>query len=62
MSLLKLIDAGVSKNDIMVIHTAMYAVKMIIPIFVAKYTSGPKPLNVYLNVIPIRWVNPITYT
>ncbi|CAI6365998.1 unnamed protein product [Macrosiphum euphorbiae] len=54
ISTLKLIDAGVSKDDIMVINTAMYVVKMIIPLIIAKYTSGPKPLSLYLKVTPIR--------
>ncbi|CAH1724646.1 unnamed protein product [Aphis gossypii] len=54
ISTLKLIDAGISKDAIMVINTAMYAVKMIIPLVIAKYTSGPKPLSLYLKVTPIR--------
>lgn len=54
VSILKLIDAGVPKENIMVIHTTMFVIKMILPLVVAKYTSGPKPLNVYLTATPIR--------
>uniref|UniRef100_A0A2S2P6J7 Acetyl-coenzyme A transporter 1 n=1 Tax=Schizaphis graminum TaxID=13262 RepID=A0A2S2P6J7_SCHGA len=54
ISVLKLIEAGISKEDIMVINTAMYGVKMILPLIIAKYTSGPKPLSLYLKVTPIR--------
>lgn len=51
---LKLIDAGVSKDDITVIHTAMCMVKISIPIMTSKYTSGPKPMTVYLNATTIK--------
>jgi len=52
---LKLIDAGVPKDSIMIIQTGMYAVKMIVPVIAVKYTSGPKPMSIYLNVTPIRY-------
>jgi len=53
-SILKLIDAGVPKDNIMVIHTMMFVVKIIMPLIIAKYTSGPKTMSVYLTAIPIR--------
>jgi len=61
VSILKLIDAGVPKDNIMVIHTTMFVVKIILPLVVAKYTSGPKPMNVYLTATPIRYINLNTY-
>uniref|UniRef100_A0A2S2QHE6 Acetyl-coenzyme A transporter 1 n=1 Tax=Sipha flava TaxID=143950 RepID=A0A2S2QHE6_9HEMI len=61
VSILKLIDAGVSKDSIMVIHTAMFAIKIILPLVVAKYTSGPKPLSIYLNATPIRLLWNVTF-
>lgn len=51
---LKLIDAGVPKDNIMIIQTAMFAIKAFLPVIVVKYTAGPKPISIYLNVIPIR--------
>jgi len=54
VSILKLIDAGVPKETIMVIKTTILVIKMISPLAVAKYTSGPKPMNVYLTSTPIR--------
>lgn len=54
VSILKLIDAGVPKDNIMVIHTMMFVVKIIMPLIIAKYTSGPKTMNIYLTAIPIR--------
>lgn len=56
ISILKLIDQGVSKDDIMIIRTVMFIVNIFIPLIVAKYTSGPKPLSIYLGVTPIRLV------
>lgn len=58
---LKLIDAGISKDDIMITVTGMYAVKFIMPIFVSKYITGPKPMDLYLTMTPIRLIWSITY-
>lgn len=54
VSNLKLIDAGVSKDDIMLITTMMYVVKFTIPIYVSKYITGPKPMSYYLKLTPFR--------
>ncbi|XP_022174756.1 acetyl-coenzyme A transporter 1-like [Myzus persicae] len=51
---LKLIDAGIPKDSIMIIQTGMYVIKIITPMIAVKYTSGPKPISLYLNVTPIR--------
>jgi MFS transporter, PAT family, solute carrier family 33 (acetyl-CoA transportor), member 1 len=62
VSILKLIDAGVPKDNIMVIHTTMFIVKIILPLIIAKYTSGPKPMNVFLTASPIRYIYINTYS
>jgi len=54
LAILKLIDSGVPKDNIMFIHTPLFVVKMFLPLVVAKYTSGPKPMNVYLTATPFR--------
>lgn len=51
---LKLVDAGVPKDDIMVLNTAMFAVKILTPFAVSKYTSGPKPMSVCLKSMSIK--------
>lgn len=51
---LKLVDTGVPKDDIMVLTIAMFAVKILTPFAVSKYTSGPKPMSVCLKSIPIK--------
>lgn len=54
ISSLKLIDAGVSKDNIMIINSALYIIKCIIPIFVSKYVTGPKPMSYFLKITPYR--------
>jgi MFS transporter, PAT family, solute carrier family 33 (acetyl-CoA transportor), member 1 len=54
-SSLKLIDAGISNDDIMIIVTGMYAIKFIMPIFVSKYITGPKAMDHYLTITPMRY-------
>lgn len=61
VSKLKLIDAGISKDDIMIITISMYIVKFIVPLVVSKYTSGTKPMSAYLNLMPIRLLWSIAY-
>ncbi|XP_025406915.1 acetyl-coenzyme A transporter 1-like isoform X2 [Sipha flava] len=54
VSPLKLIDAGVSKDDIVFLNSSLHLIKIIVPLVVAKYTSGPKPMNVYLKATFIK--------
>eukprot|EP00102_Acyrthosiphon_pisum_P021756 XP_016658966.1 PREDICTED: acetyl-coenzyme A transporter 1 isoform X2 [Acyrthosiphon pisum] len=61
LAILKLIDAGVPKDNIMFIHTPLFVVKMFLPLVVAKYTSGPKPMNVYLTATPFRLLLNISF-
>lgn len=58
---LKLIDAGVSKDDIMLLTTAMSILRIFLPLPLAKYTGGPKPLSFYLRSAPIRLLWSIPY-
>ncbi|VVC28221.1 Major facilitator superfamily domain,Acetyl-coenzyme A transporter 1 [Cinara cedri] len=51
---LKLIDAGVSKDDIMLIITTMYILKIVVPLFLTKYTTGQKTISFYLILWPFR--------
>ncbi|KAE9541116.1 hypothetical protein AGLY_004361 [Aphis glycines] len=61
VSNLKLIDAGISKDDIMIITISMYIVKMIVPLIVSKYTSSTKPMSAYMKLMPIRLLWSIPY-
>ncbi|XP_025424845.1 acetyl-coenzyme A transporter 1-like [Sipha flava] len=50
----KLMDAGLSKDDITVIQSVVPGINLFVPLIVAKYTSGPKPISVYIKLIPYR--------
>lgn len=56
LSTLKLIDAGVSKDNITIIATLISTIQIILPLFVSKYTSGRKPMNLFLTLTPIRYL------
>lgn len=47
-------DAGVSKEDITILQSIVPGINIIVPLIVAKYTSGPKAISVYLKVTPFR--------
>uniref|UniRef100_A0A2S2NEJ2 Acetyl-coenzyme A transporter 1 n=1 Tax=Schizaphis graminum TaxID=13262 RepID=A0A2S2NEJ2_SCHGA len=38
----------------MIIQTGLYVITMIVPVIAAKYTAGPKPMSIYLNITPIK--------
>ncbi|XP_026823340.1 acetyl-coenzyme A transporter 1-like [Rhopalosiphum maidis] len=54
VSPLKLIDAGVSKDDMMIINTSMFVAKIILPLTIARHTSGPKPMSLYLKATLVK--------
>jgi PAT family acetyl-CoA transporter-like MFS transporter 1 len=54
VSTLKLVDAGVSKEDLSMIETVMSVINVIISFVIGKYTSGPKPMSLYLKIVPSR--------
>jgi len=54
VSPLKLIDAGVSKDDMMIINTSIFIAKITLPLIIARYTSGPKPMSIYLKATLIK--------
>ncbi|XP_026811484.1 acetyl-coenzyme A transporter 1-like isoform X2 [Rhopalosiphum maidis] len=59
--ILQLIDAGVPKDNVMLVHSSMIIVKIITPIIISKYTAGPKTMSVYLIMSPIRLMWNITF-
>ncbi|XP_026811512.1 acetyl-coenzyme A transporter 1-like [Rhopalosiphum maidis] len=54
--ILKLIETGMPKDNIMVISSSTYIVNIITPIIISKYTSGPKPMSLFLKVTPFRLI------
>lgn len=39
----------------MIIQTGMYVMQMITPVTAVKYTAGPKPISIFLNIIPFKY-------
>ena len=54
VSSLKLIDAGVPKDKLALLVVPLVPLQIILPLVISKYTTGPKPMAVYLKAIPYR--------
>ena len=53
---LKLIEAGVPKEKLAMLAIPMIPVQILMPLFISRYTTGPKPMNVFLKAMPIRLI------
>ncbi|XP_030751812.1 acetyl-coenzyme A transporter 1 [Sitophilus oryzae] len=53
---LKLVEAGIPKEKLGLMAIPLIPVQLILPIVIAKYTTGPKPLNIFLKAIPYRLI------
>ncbi|XP_071946163.1 acetyl-coenzyme A transporter 1-like [Antedon mediterranea] len=58
---LKLIEAGVPKERLAMLAVPLVPIQIILPWVIAKYTAGPKPLNVMLNAMPFRLLMGIVF-
>jgi len=56
VSSLKLIEAGVPKDKLAMLAIPMMPLQIILPWIISKYTSGPRPMDVFLKAIPARLV------
>lgn len=53
---LKLIDAGVPKEKLALLAVPLVPLQILLPLVISKYTTGPRPLDVYLKALPYRIV------
>ncbi|XP_063702414.1 acetyl-coenzyme A transporter 1 [Culicoides brevitarsis] len=51
---LKLIDAGVPKTKLAILVIPLVPLQIILPLVISKYTTGKKPLNIYIAAYPYR--------
>ena len=51
---LKLIEAGVPKDKLALLAVPMIPLQILLPWVISKYTTGPKPMDVYLKAFPCR--------
>jgi MFS transporter, PAT family, solute carrier family 33 (acetyl-CoA transportor), member 1 len=54
MSFLKLIEAGVPKENLGLLAVPLTPLQIVLPLIISKYTNGPRPLTFFLNAIPLR--------
>ncbi|EDO34028.1 predicted protein [Nematostella vectensis] len=51
---LKLVEAGVPKENLAMLAVPMVPIQILLPLFISKFTSGPRPLDVFLKAYPLR--------
>lgn len=56
VSSLKLVEAGIPKDKLALLAIPMVPLQIFLPLVVSKYTTGNKPMEVYIKAIPYRIV------
>lgn len=51
---LKLVEAGIPKERLALMAIPLIPVQLAMPLVIAKYTTGPKPLDIFVKAIPYR--------
>jgi PAT family acetyl-CoA transporter-like MFS transporter 1 len=54
MSIIKLIEAGVPKENLSMLAVPLTPLQIILPLMISKYTNGPRPLDFFVKSIPFR--------
>ncbi|XP_050525711.1 acetyl-coenzyme A transporter 1-like isoform X2 [Daktulosphaira vitifoliae] len=52
----KFLEQGITKDDIVLVDLSLYPIGLIVAFVVAKYTIGPKPMSLFLKVMPYRMI------
>ncbi|KAH9508685.1 hypothetical protein Btru_049637 [Bulinus truncatus] len=58
---LKLIEAGLPKERLALFAVPMVPLQIALPLLISKYTSGPKPLEIWLKAYPFRLLISVLY-
>ena len=58
---LKLIEAGVPKDKLAMLAVPMMPLQILLPWVISKYTTGPKPMDVFLKAFPCRLLMGLVY-
>ncbi|XP_014223966.1 acetyl-coenzyme A transporter 1 [Trichogramma pretiosum] len=53
---LKMVEAGIPKEKIALMAVPLIPLQILLPIFISKYTAGPKSMNVFLKALPYRLI------
>lgn len=51
---LKLIEAGMPKERLALFAVPMIPIQIALPLLISRYTSGPRPMNVWIRAYPLR--------
>lgn len=66
MTGLKLVEAGVPKEQMALLAVPMVPLQILLPVVISKYTAGPRPLDVFYKAFPFRLLytctNPCTHS
>lgn len=54
VSSLKIVEAGVPKDKLALLVVPLVPLQIFLPLALSKYTTGPKPMEVYIKAIPYR--------
>lgn len=55
MTGLELIERGVKKDSLALLAIPLTPLEILLPLFISKYTTGQKPLNVFAKSYPFRY-------
>ncbi|KAK3087764.1 hypothetical protein FSP39_010328 [Pinctada imbricata] len=61
MTGLKLIESGVKKETLALFAIPMIPIQIILPLVISKFTSGPRPMNIFLKAMPYRLLMGLVY-
>lgn len=51
---LKMIEAGVPKENLALLAIPMVPIQILLPVYISRYTAGPRPLDVFIKSMPYR--------
>lgn len=57
MVYLKLIEKGVSRENLGLLAIPLTPFEIVLPLLISRFTNGPKPLNIFMNTYPFRFLN-----
>lgn len=52
---LKLVEAGVPKEQLALLAVPMVPLQIVLPLIISKYTAGPRPLDLFYKAFPFRY-------
>jgi PAT family acetyl-CoA transporter-like MFS transporter 1 len=56
MTGIELLERGVAKDSLALLAIPLTPLEILLPFFISKYTTGTKPLNLYVKSHPFRYI------